>query len=105
MLRRLLKLKAIANELTTSESIVSLTDKQKDKLSKLQLIDLKWSNIEELAKLLFPFYECTKMLSGSNYCTLSNAFVVKKILIDFIENSDDSDSAFLKSLKEQLNII
>ena len=103
MLRRLNNLKGIANELATkSDQINGLTAKQKDKLSQLQLINPEWNVIDDLTKLLYPFYECTKMLSGSKYCTLSNAFVAKKMLISFIQTQDETDSVFLNSLKKQL---
>ena len=106
MLRRLNKLKGIANELATkSDQINGLTAKQKDKLSQLQLINPEWNVIDDLTKLLYPFYECTKMLSGSKYCTLSNAFVAKKMLLSFIQTQDETDSIFLNSLKKQLILI
>jgi hypothetical protein len=86
MLRRLLKLKTIANDLCSkSEQINGLTAIQQSKLADLQLINTEWSVIEDLTELLLPFYKCTKILSGSNYFTLSHyrSICWKKIASQF----------------------
>ena len=103
MIKRLVKLKVIANELTNKpEEINGLTTKQKDKLAQLQLVNSEWSFIEDLNKLLFPFYECTKIISATHYSTLSLSFLAKKMLINFITSPNESDSTKLKNIKDQL---
>jgi len=98
MLKRVVKLKDIAMIITEyPNKIDGITKNQREKLKKLELTEEDWLLVDILIKVLAPFFEVTKMLSGRQYETLSLSFVTKRILFHSLENtSNDPKEAAVK---------
>lgn len=112
MIDRFVNLREIAYKITTDpESIDGVTGKQIQTLENNQLSDNDWDIVFILHKVLNPFYEATKMLSGRKYSTLSLSYVIKKLLFEFLNTKDSKDLAnelllkkiLLKELTHHLN--
>jgi hypothetical protein len=87
MLKRLKKLKCIADEITNNtDAIFGLKAKQRTKLESLHLSNEEWIICDILLNILHPFFEATKMLSGRNYPTLAISFLIQKHLSCFLSN-------------------
>ena len=69
MLKRLILLKDIAINMTEKPSrIKGITNKQIEKMRKLDLSADEWSLVDILIKVFEPFFEATKMLSARKGC-------------------------------------
>jgi hypothetical protein len=87
MLKRLVKLKDIVNNMTRRPSRINgITRKQTTKMSKLDLTEDDWLIVDILVKVLEPFFDATKMLSARKYATLSCSFVVRKVLLNSLKS-------------------
>ena len=94
MLNRLKKFKDIVNLITTQPSkIPGLSSQQKASLIVLKLTIGEWEFVECLLYVLAPFYQATKMLSGRQYPTLSLAFVIQKMLHNFLKSDREKEDS------------
>ena len=100
--QRLKKFKDIVNLITTQPSkIPGLSNQQKASLIGLKLTIGEWEFVECILYVLAPFYQATKMLSGRQYPTLSLAFVIQKMLHNFLKSDrEKEDSVNVFHLKQ-----
>ena len=81
------------------EKISGLTITKVKSMKTLEIKYDEWEIIEDIIKVLSPFYDATVMLSNSSYPTISTGYVVRYCLISFLQNKD-SDSQTLIDLKK-----
>ncbi|CAG8510057.1 9777_t:CDS:2, partial [Scutellospora calospora] len=99
---QLLKLKDHINLLVNLLSTKSDSNTKKDfkYLKKILLTDSEWITINELVKILQPFYEATNYLGASNYCTYS---VLVPILIDLKNRYQPTDDIEIEDINNYDN--
>ncbi|CAF0754591.1 unnamed protein product [Brachionus calyciflorus] len=102
MIDRFIKLKDLVKMLTSNNSeIKGLNNSKINKIHRLELNSQEWSLINDLHKILLPFYKATQQLSKRNYPTFSSCYVVYKLLSHFLK-AYDSDIETIKCLKRIL---
>ena len=82
MLLRVWNFKLYVNFLTSGVTIEGLSDSQVSKLDKLKLKKEDWDLMVTLIKILEPFYQATKLISGRNNHTLSLGKAFENIMFD-----------------------
>ena len=108
MLERLLKFKEVIEQITASPgSVEGVSNKQQSKLKSLRLSAAHWSMVIMLESLLAPFFQATKILSGSNYKTSSLAYVLKNALTTIYTQEhitiSDKESLLKAFILEKIN--
>lgn len=105
MLQRFIQFRQIVTKITEfPRHIENLTKAQVEKLSNLCFSNDDWKHLEMLLSLLRPFFEATKMISGSKYLTLPLSYIIKKILFKFFErpNNDKTESELKKIILNKM---
>ena len=85
MIKRFFEFKSQIDEIThKAEIIIGITSHKVKSIKKLEIKYDEWEIIEDIIKVLKPFYESTVILSSSDYPTLSTAYFVRYCLISFL---------------------
>lgn len=93
MLSRFLPMSSIITDITLSPSVeIGLTKEQYEKLRRLSFTRFDWICLTALKEVLYPFYRATKILSGSQYPTLSITYPVVKGLKNFLSTTKDGEA-------------
>lgn len=98
MLARVIEFREIIDQITLyPDSIDRVSNVNRDKLKDLKISTNEWATILTLESLLQPFFNVTKMLSGSNYKTSSIAYILKNALTAIFkqERIDETDNKSL----------
>lgn len=98
MLARLIQFREVIEQITSFPDLINgVSQANRMKLKSLSITSNEWNLILTLESLLEPFFNVTKMLSGSNYKTSSIAYVLKNALTS-IYTQEKIDTADTKSL-------
>ena len=85
MIKRFKEFNLVVNSLTTYPNTVAGISKiQIKKLKENHINNQDWETIDTLEKIMNPFYEVTKILSGKKYPTLSIALMAYNFLKKFL---------------------
>jgi hypothetical protein len=95
----------LINKLHSEKHEIKLNHKQMKKLSSIELEKADWLLIDSIERVLQPFVEATKLVSGRKYCTIRISFFSICQLRELLEDeksSDPNDSRILYRLKHLL---
>ena len=98
MITNLLKYKSLFGQLHSDKHILSLNHKIKAKLGNLELTADDWFIIQSIEQVLTPFEKATKMMSGQKYPTVGIAFCATRMIKDFIESNEETNT-FIYEMK------
>jgi hypothetical protein len=80
MMGNLLTFRRLIVQLHSDKHDLSLSSKQKQKLTRLELTSDEWRMVGSIDHVLTPFYNATKLMSGQQYCTIGTAlFAIRKM--------------------------
>ena len=105
LLQTMLTYRKLINKLHSEKHEIKLNNKQTKKLASIELEKADWLLIESIERVLQPFVEATKLLSGRNYCTIGISFFSICQLREFLEDeksSGSNESRILYRLKHLL---
>jgi hypothetical protein len=105
LLETMLTYRKLINKLHSEKHEIKLNHKQTKKLSSIELEKADWLLIESIERVLQPFVQATKLVSGRKYCTIGIGFFAISQLREFLEDeksSDSNDSRILSRLKQLL---
>jgi hypothetical protein len=101
MIKNILKFKLLINQLHSDKHSLYLTNARKQKLTNLELSSDEWLMIDSIDKVLTPFHDATKLMSGQKYPTIGTAlFSIRKIKA-FFESYAENNS-FIDEMKDLL---
>jgi len=95
----------LINKLHSEKHDIKLNNKQTKKLPSIELDKADWMLIEAIARVLQPFVQATKLISGRKHCTIGVSFFSLVQIREFLEDgksSTSNDSRIPSRLKQLL---
>ena len=105
LLETMLLYRKLINKLHSEKHDIKLNNKQTKKLSSIELDKADWMLIEAIERVLQPFVQATKLISGRKYCTIGVSFFSLVQIREFLEDgksSTSNDSRIPSRLKQLL---
>ncbi|CAF2803151.1 unnamed protein product [Rotaria sp. Silwood2] len=103
MLESFIEFRPIIDILFKNVRKLSLSKKQTNNLLALQISNTSWDLLEQLKKVLEPFRNAVKLISGSQYPTVGlTLFVLRKLQQNFLEIIQPDDDDIILKIKELL---
>ena len=86
---------------------LTLTTKQHQKMSELELSRDDWTTLENIELVLRPFYQASKLISGQSYATIGMSYFAITGIRDFLMDQSSASNVQLNECKrlllEQIN--
>ena len=101
MMGNLLTFKRLIVQLHSDKHDLSLSSKQKQKLTRLELTSDEWRMVGSIDHVLTPFYNATKLMSGQQYCTIGTALFAIRKMKCFLETTVEHNP-FIAGMKSDL---
>ena len=91
MCERFIEFRKIIDEITAYQANMTLSSQQINKIKNLSHSEHDWMTIFSLVEVLLPFYQATKMLSGTQYQTAAYGPIILKSLLTFLSSESSSE--------------
>ncbi|CAF1655165.1 unnamed protein product, partial [Didymodactylos carnosus] len=101
MIDSFLHLKQVVMNLFEHKHRLNIQSKQMKKLQKLEISSNDWNILSLLHDVLQPFYQATKLISGSKYATIGLIYFALYYIRLYLEDAKD-DGSTTKRLKKLL---
>ncbi|CAF4404765.1 unnamed protein product, partial [Didymodactylos carnosus] len=93
--------KPVMHQLFADKHLIDIKTEQKTRMTLNELSSDDWNVLESVQMALKPFYEGTKLLSGSHYATVGMAFFAIHNIKEFLQEPARDDHT-LNKLKQML---